>query len=105
MLPPLRIQVLTRILAGSSLAGLELLQVPPADLHVATIVVQALREALCRVGTVIAPLLLLCLILLRLEGVLLLRSSSLGAATTKHASDGMADGGTDGNAAVEKLVS
>lgn len=72
------------VLAGSSLAGLELLEVPAADLHVAAVVV----EALCKVlgGTGAVELLLL------LSGLGLDGSSSFGRAAAEEATDGVADG-------------
>ena len=85
------------VLAGSGLAGLELLEVPAADVHVALVLVHALGEGLGGAGAVIAP------------GAVVLgggggsRGDSLGAgvgnrggATAgEEAADGVADGGAD----------
>lgn len=82
------------VVLGSSLAGLELLKVPIADLHVAAVLVHARGELLggaLAVGG--APL----VVLLRGSGLdlLLRRGSSLRGAAGEHAADGMANGGTD----------
>lgn len=47
------------VLLSSSLASLELLEVPSADLHVAAVLVQALGELLGGAGAIVAPLLAL----------------------------------------------
>lgn len=83
------------VLASSGLAGLQLLQVPPADLHVAALLVHALGELLRGAGTVVAPR--------RVAGVLgtvglqavVLRFGRQGlaaAAAAEEARDGVADG-------------
>ena len=61
------------VLARGSLAGLELLKVPAADLHVAALVVHALRELLGRALAVVAPavVVLALLLVLRLDRALL----------------------------------
>jgi hypothetical protein len=74
---------------GSSLAGLELLKVPVADLHVATVLVHALREALRGTGAVVSPLLLLGALL----GLLRLSLDLLGrGAAAEETADRVADG-------------
>lgn len=89
---------------GSSLAGLELLKVPVADLHVAVVLVHALGELLGSGTTVVAPLLLLSLrgllVLIGGLGVVLLGSRFGGAAAGEEAADGVADGGANGNTTV-----
>lgn len=50
------------VLASGSLASLQLLQVPVANLHVATVVIHALGELLRYASAVVAPLLLLLLV-------------------------------------------
>lgn len=88
------------VLAGGGLARLELLEVPVADLHVATVVVEALGELLGGAGAVVAAPLLLLLLVLRLHGRLLLgRGGRLGGAAGEEAADGVADGGADGDTA------
>lgn len=87
------------VLAGGGLAGLELLEVPVADLHVAAVVIQALGEALGGAGAVVELLLLLGL-LLGLE----LLGRGLGGAAGEEAADGVADGGADGDTAVRLLA-
>lgn len=77
------------VLAGSGLAGLQLLQVPPADLHVSAVVVHALGEAGRRGGAVVAPLALL----LRLDVGLLGLLDGGGRAAAEEAADGVADRG------------
>lgn len=72
---------------GGSLASLELLEVPVADLHVAVVVVHALGEVLGGNTAVVAPLLLL-LVVGRGLGRLLGRS---GGAAAEEAADGVAD--------------
>lgn len=74
------------VLAGSSLAGLELLEVPVADLHVAAVLVEALCEVLGGAGTVVVLLLLLG------SGLGLDGGSRFGRAAAEEATDGMADG-------------
>lgn len=74
------------VLTGSSLAGLELLQVPAADLHVAAVLVEALCEVLGGTGAVVVLLLLLGI------GLGLNGSSRFGRAAAEEAADGVADG-------------
>ncbi len=81
--------------AGSGLAGLELLEVPVADLHVAAIVVHALGEALDRAAAVVLLLLWLIVLLLGLD----LLGGRLRRAATKETAEGMADRGTNSDAA------
>ena len=90
------------VVAGGGLAGLELLEVPVADLHVALVVVHALGEVLGGAGAVVAPLLLL-LVLLGGGRLVLLRRRGLARAAAEHAADGMADRGADRYAAVRRL--
>jgi hypothetical protein len=88
------------VLAGSSLAGLELLEVPVADLHVAAVLVEALCEVLGGTGAVVVLLLLLG------GGLGLDGGSGLGGATAEEAADGVADGRANGDTAMsEKHVS
>lgn len=70
---------------GSSLAGLELLKVPVADLHVAVVVVHALCKVLGGAGAVVVGLLLGSG--LGLDG----GGSGLGGAAGEEAADGVAD--------------
>ena len=62
------IQSISLVLAGGGLAGLQLLEVPVANLHVAAVVVHALCELLRGSLAVVAPFLLL-LRSLRLYGL------------------------------------
>lgn len=80
--------------AGRSLASLELLEIPVADLHVAAVLVQALCEALGGAGTVVVLLVLLG------RSLGLDRSSGFGGAAAEEAAEGVADGGADGDTAV-----
>lgn len=84
------------VLAGSSLASLELLKVPVADLHVAAILVEALCEVLGGTGAVVVLLLLLG------SGLGLDGSSRLGGAAAEEAADGVADRRTNGDTAVRE---
>lgn len=85
------------VLAGGSLAGLELLHVPSADRHVALVLVHAVGEALGGEGAVGAPLVVLGL----LRGLGRGLGGCLGrAATAEHAADRVADGGAYGNTTV-----
>ena len=89
------------VVLRGGLAGLELLKVPVADLHVAVVLVQALGEglggALAVVGT--TPL----VVLLGRGLDLLLRSGSrLGGAAGEEAADSMADGGAYSNTTTAK---
>lgn len=78
------IRISQRLLARSSLASLELLKVPVADLHVSVVVIHALCKVLSDTGAVVlVPGLLLG------GGLSLDGSSGLGGAT-KHTTDGMA---------------
>ncbi|KAI9163482.1 UBX7 UBX (ubiquitin regulatory X) domain-containing [Paramyrothecium foliicola] len=88
------------VLAGGSLAGLELLEVPVADLHVAVVLVHALGEVLGGALAVVVgvPRLLLGSGL-GLDGLGSGLSRGGGAAAEK-ATDGVADGGADGNTTV-----
>lgn len=82
---------------GSSLAGLELLKVPVADRHVATLLVHALGEVLRGAGAVVRLALVLVVVVRVI--VLLLHGRSGGGlsrcrgAAAEHAADGVADGG------------
>jgi hypothetical protein len=78
------------VLAGSGLAGLKLVEVPAADLHVALVVVHALGEVLGGTGAVVAVLLGLVL-----RGLLGLRGLGSRGAATEEAAYGMADGGAN----------
>lgn len=88
---------------SSSLATLELLQVPSTNLHVATVLIETLCEVLGWLLTaagavlgVVGLLLTGLLILIVLLGInLFLLGWSCGGATTEPATDGVADGGTD----------
>jgi hypothetical protein len=72
------------LLARSGLAGLELLKVPVADLHVSVVVVHALCEVLGNTRAVVLVPGLLLGSSLSLDG-----SSGLGGAT-EHTTDGVA---------------
>ncbi|ROW10310.1 hypothetical protein VMCG_02123 [Cytospora schulzeri] len=88
------------VLAGSRLAGLELLEVPAADAHVALVLVHAAGEALGGVGAVGAPLVVL---LGGLGGGL--GGGGLGAGgAAEHAADGVADRGAYGDTTVAGRV-
>lgn len=86
---------LSLVLAGRSLAGLELLEVPVADLHVAAVLVEALCEVLGGAGAVVVLLLVLLGRGLGLDG-----SGGFGGAAGEEAADCVADGGADGDTAV-----
>lgn len=87
---------MTSVGLSSSLASLELLKVPVADLHVATLLIHAPSEVLRRASAVIRLVLVVVVVGLV---VLLLDGSSSGClgrcrrATAEHAANGMADGG------------
>jgi hypothetical protein len=89
------------VLAGGGLAGLELLKVPVADLHVAVVVIHALGEALGGAGAVVAPF---AVLRLRVDGALL-RGLLDGAAATarEETADGVADGGADRDTAARTI--
>lgn len=91
----------TSVLASGGLAGLELLEVPAADLHVARVVVHALGEVLRGARAVVAPLALVRVLLVRLR-VDLLRSGlgRRGGAAAEETADGVADGGAYRDTAV-----
>lgn len=89
---------LALVLAGSSLASLELLEVPVADLHVAAVLVEALCEVLGGTGAVVVLLLLLG------SGLGLDGSSRFGGAAAEEAADGVADGGANGDTAGVKVL-
>lgn len=95
------------VLASSSLARLELLEVPATDLHVSRVVVHALSEVLRRARAVVAPLALLTLTLLHLR-VDLLRCGlcrRFGGAAAEEAADGVADGGAYCDTTIRSCVS
>lgn len=82
-------------MAGSSLASLDLLHVPTADGHVATVLLEAVCQRLGRYGAVGV------LLVVRVR-VLLLGSGGLGGglgggtrATAEHAHDAIGDGVTN----------
>lgn len=83
------------VLAGGSLAGLELLEVPVADLHVAAVLVEALCEVLGGTGAVVVLLLVLLGRGLGLDG-----SGGFGGAAAEEAADCVADGRADGDTSV-----
>lgn len=85
----------------SSLASLQLVKVPSTDLHVATVVIQALCEHLSLVLAV-ASVVGILLGLLSLSLGLSLSGRSGGTAT-EEAADGVANGGTDGDTTVSML--
>lgn len=88
--------VATLVLASSSLAGLELLEVPPADLHVAALLVHTLGELLGGAGAVVAPGLAVGVRLaVGLDAVVggLGGQGLAAAAAAEEARDGVADGG------------
>lgn len=86
-------QIIASSLVGGSggLAGLELLEVPVADLHVAAVVVHALGEALDGAGAVVVLLQLLLWLLLGLE----LLGRGLRRAAAEETANGVADGRAD----------
>lgn len=91
---------------GGGLASLELLKVPVADLHVAVVLVHALRELLRGAGAVVTPLLVLSLGVVVLFGGLavVLLGSRLGrGAAGEEASDGVANRRTDSDTAVTMI--
>lgn len=81
------------------LAGLELLEVPAADLHVAVVLGHAVGEVLC------VDLAASATVLLALSGDLLglLLLNWLRGASAEEAANGVADGGADGNTAVQRV--
>lgn len=85
--------------AGGSLASLELLKVPVADLHVAVVVVHALCKVLGGTGAVVVGLLLGSG--LGLDG----GGSGLGGSAREETADGVADRGADSDTAVRIEVS
>lgn len=90
-----------RLVRGSGgLAGLELLKVPVADLHVTAVVVHALGEALDRAGAVVVLLQLILGLLLSLD----LMRRGLRRAAAEETADGVADGGADSDTAERKLA-
>lgn len=72
----------------------QLLQIPPADLHVAAVLVHALGELRSR-ALAVARGVPLVVVLLGGCGLGLRRGSGLGGAAGEEAADGVADGGTD----------
>lgn len=81
------------VLTSSSLAGLELLEVPVADLHVAALLVHALCELLGGAGAVVAPLLGGRGLARGDGGVVLGRGlGGRGGAAAEHAANGVANG-------------
>lgn len=96
----------TLVLTSRSLASLQLIQVPPADCQATLVLVHALAE---RVDVLSArPGLRLRrsvdLVLLLELGALGRRLGRRAAATTEPAADGMADGRSDCDTAVEMSV-
>jgi len=80
------------VLASSTLASLQLVEIPSTDLHVAVVVIQALREYLCLITTAIrAGLVLVSLLSLSLNRLL----GRCSRATTKETTDGVTDGRAD----------
>lgn len=90
------------VVGGGGLAGLQLLEVPRASLHVALVLIQALSELLSvDVAVPGLPVVLLW------SGLGVVDSGlwgSLGGAATEETTDGMADGGADCDTAVSLLV-
>lgn len=84
-------------MSAGSLASLELLEVPVADLHVAVVLVHALSEGLGSTGAVVGLVVVPGLFLGSGSSLDGRRSSGLGGATAEETTDGMADGGTDSN--------
>jgi hypothetical protein len=76
------------VVLGSCLAGLQLLQVPVADLHVAILLVHAGRELLGGTGAVVG---VVVLVILGWRGLDLSGRRLCGGAAAEHAADGMAD--------------
>lgn len=100
--PPTRATSLDAlVLASSGLAGLELVEVPVADRHVAVVLVHALGEG---EGGSLAVVALLLLSGLSLHGGLG-RGLGSGGAAAKETADGVTDGGTDSDTAIDKHVS
>lgn len=88
--------------AGGSLAGLQLLEVPVADLHVAALLVHARGELLGRgLAVVVAGPLVLVRGLGLHRG--LLGCGGLGGAA-EHAAEGVADGRADGDTTENRLA-
>ena len=88
------------VLAGGGLAGLELLEVPVANGHVAGMLVHALGEVLRGRLAVVAPFLLLLGLGLRLDG--LLGRGLGGGAAAEETANGVADRGADGDTAMRQ---
>lgn len=80
-----------------SLAGLELLEVPVADLHVTIVVIHALREVLGSALAVVrsVPVVRGLVVLRDGGGVRLRGGSGFRGAAAEPATDSVADGGTD----------
>lgn len=92
------------VLASRSLARLQLLQIPPANLHIAILLVHARSELLGRTRAVVAPGAVLCLGWGSCRGSGLLDGVVGGCGTTaEEAADGVADGGADGDTAVNSV--
>lgn len=91
-LSPANTSRLRGVLGGGGLAGLELLEVPAADLHVARVVVHALGKGLGGAGAVVAPFAVGLLGLGGLDGRGLLGRRRAAA---EEAADGVANGRTD----------
>jgi len=95
--PYYRLVVSRLVVLRGSLASLELLQVPVADLHVTVLLVHAAGELGRGTGAVVVSLVPLAgLIVLGDRRGVGLRGGGLGRrAATEEAADGMADGGAD----------
>lgn len=91
------------VLAGSLLAGLELVKVPSADVQRALVLVHALAEVVDVRGTCALLLALVAagVVCALLEGRGLRLGGRRAGATTEEATDGVADRGTDCNTAGE----
>ncbi len=81
----------------------QLIQIPPADGHVAALLVHALGELLrCALAVVAPALLLSCLAVVLGRDAVVGRGG--GRAAAEEAADGVADGGADGNTAIVPLA-
>lgn len=88
-------------MAGSSLASLDLLHVPPADGHVAAVLLEAVRQGFGGHRAVGVLLVVRVAILLLLGGGGLGGGLGRGAGTaTEHAHDAVGDGMADGDTSV-----
>lgn len=83
------------VVAGSSLAGLDLFHVPSADGHVAAVLLEAVSQLLGRGGTVGILLIVRVAVLLLRRGSLRGGLGGSAGAATEHAHDAVGDGVAD----------